>query len=100
MTAQIRLAMALFVVNVGLSMWSMWQIRPRTVASMDRSTLVTDEMAALGQTLAEAGVDAHRVRVCEVEPCTKGPAIIIDEGRVQRLELPKVSRPGPLAEGD
>ena len=93
MTIQLRLAVALFVLNASVSAWCMWQIRPRTVASMDRTTLVSDELAALGQALAEAGVDANRVRVCEAEPCTLGPAIIVDGGRVQRLELPKSSRP-------
>ena len=99
MSTQMRLAIVLFAINIVLAVAWMWDIRPRTVASMDRSILAIDEAAALDRALAEAGVDATRVRVCETGPCTRGPAVFVDGDRVRRLELPRTSRPGPLAGG-
>lgn len=89
-------ALALFVANTLIAAAFLWEARPRTVWTMDPETLLQSERAAVNQLIKEDGVSPDRVRVCEEAPCTRGPAVFVQDGRVRRLELPRSSRPGPL----
>jgi hypothetical protein len=84
---QIGLAAALFLINAALSVWWMWDARPRTWSSMESLSIDSDEKAQVESALATADLRAHEVLVCEVEPCTARPAIYVFEGNIIRIEL-------------
>ncbi len=93
-----QIALVIFVANTLLAAVFLWDARPRTFLTMDEGTLDPGEReAALGLIHAD-GVNADRVRICRVGPCTRGPALFVDDHKVRRLELPRSSRPGPLVE--
>lgn len=94
------LALGIFVLNTLLAGGLLWAARPRTVATMEAGELQAEELAVLYELLAGEGVSPHQVRVCAVRPCTRGPAVFVQDGRVRRLELPRSSRPGPLVAAD
>jgi hypothetical protein len=94
------LALGIFVLNTLLAGGLLWAARPRTVATMDAGVLQAEELAVLHKLLVAEGVSPHQVRVCALRPCTRGPAVFVRDGRVHRLELARLSRPGPLAEVD
>jgi hypothetical protein len=90
-------ALGIFVANTLIAGVLLWQARPRTVATMDTTSLSTDEYAILLKLIEAEGVVPSQVRVCAEKPCTRGPAVFIEAGQVQRLELPRSSTPGPLS---
>ena len=92
-------AITLFVANTLVAAGFLWEARPRTVSTLDAGTLLPREHAALLRLIADEDVDPGRVRVCTARPCTRGPAVFVVDGTVRRLELPRSSRPGPLAGG-
>ncbi len=86
---QIHLAIVLFLVNTVLTVLWLWEARPRTVATMDVHMMDSAVHQRLISTLAEAGIDPNMVRVCEVSPCTDGPAIFVSKGSLDQALLPQ-----------
>ena len=95
-----RAAAWLFLFNTVATGLLMWEARPRTVATMDPQSIDDAEYRALIDLLTRAQVAPNRVRICEVRPCTRGPAVFIEDGAIRRLELPRSSQPGPLRGGE
>jgi hypothetical protein len=93
---QIGLAVALFLINAALSVWWMWDARPRTVYSMDPMSVDSGDKAAVDSALKAAELTAHDVLVCEVEPCTEGPSIFVFDGKIVRVDLSDNDGDGPL----
>jgi hypothetical protein len=93
---QIHLAIVLFLLNTGLTVFWLWDARPRTVATMDVGTMDRAVHERLISALTEADIDPKMVRVCEVSPCTDGPAIFVAKGTLELALLPQmlVQEPG------
>jgi len=88
---QIHLAIMLFLLNTGLTVLWLWDARPRTVATMDIHALEAPVYQRLLNALGEVGLDPRQVRVCEVGPCTDGPAIFVANGTLELALLPESS---------
>ena len=86
---QIHLAIVLFLLNTVLTVLWLWDARPRTVATMDATVMGVEVRERLMSTLIDAGIDPRLVRVCEVSPCTEGPAIFVANGTLDRVLLPQ-----------
>jgi hypothetical protein len=86
---QIHLAIVLFLLNTGLTVFWLWDARPRTVATMDLEGMDRAIHERLIRTLADAEIDPHMVRVCQAPPCTDGPAIFMDQGVLTQALLPQ-----------
>ena len=86
---QIHLAIVLFLANTVLTVLWLWDARPRTVATMDSQMMDRTVYERLISTLMEAGIDPNLVRVCEVSPCTDGPAIFVSKGSLDQALLPQ-----------
>jgi hypothetical protein len=98
MTRASLLALALFFCNTVAGAGLMWLNRPRTVATLPDDVLRPAESARLTTRLSEAGVVPGLVLVCRVSPCTDGPAVFVEDGRVQRLSLPESNALTPIVE--
>jgi len=88
---QIHLAIVLFLINTVLTVFWMWDARPRTVATMEPGVLDSAVHGRLIRTLDDAGIDPQVVRVCEVSPCTEGPAIFIAKGSIEQALFPSTT---------
>ncbi|MGB0641378.1 MAG: hypothetical protein ACPGTU_18740 [Myxococcota bacterium] len=92
---QIGTAAALFLINAALSVWWMWDARPRTWSSVEALSIDSDEIAHVESALTAAALTAREVLVCEVEPCTASPAVYVLNGKVVRIELMQADRHEP-----